>query len=72
MSTCVFPNECNYPLNEADIHNGPPHSSNFGYAYAKRMLEVQSNAYRREWNCNYSVCIPANIKNESKFTQINI
>ena len=61
MSTCVFPNECNYPLNEADIHNGPPHPSNFGYAYAKRMLEVQSNAYRREWNCDYSVCIPANI-----------
>lgn len=61
MSTCVFPNECQYPLNERDLHNGPPHPSNFGYAYAKRMLEVQSNAYRKEWNCDYIVAIPTNI-----------
>ena len=38
MSTCVFPDKCAYPLNEKDLHNGPPHPSNFGYAYAKRML----------------------------------
>jgi len=25
------------------------------------MLEVQSSAYRREWNCNYIVLIPTNI-----------
>jgi GDP-L-fucose synthase len=57
----VFPDKCTYPLNEKDLHNGPPHPSNFGYAYAKRMLEVQSNAYRREWNCDYIVVIPTNI-----------
>lgn len=61
MSTCVFPDPCTYPLNEKDLHNGPPHPSNFGYAYAKRMLEVQSSAYRKEWNCNYIVAIPTNI-----------
>lgn len=61
MSTCVFPDKCTYPLNEKDIHNGPPHPSNFGYAYAKRMLEVQSSAYRKEWNCDYIVVIPTNI-----------
>jgi GDP-L-fucose synthase len=61
MSTCVFPDQCEYPLNERDLHKGPPHPSNFGYAYAKRMLEVQSSAYRREWNCNYIVAIPTNI-----------
>jgi GDP-L-fucose synthase len=61
MSTCVFPDKCTYPLNEKDLHNGPPHPSNFGYAYAKRMLEVQSSAYRREWNCDYIVVIPTNI-----------
>ena len=61
MSTCVFPDKCTYPLNEKDLHNGPPHPSNFGYAYAKRMLEVQSSAYRKEWNCNYIVVIPTNI-----------
>ncbi len=61
MSTCVFPDKTDYPLNEKNIHNGPPHPSNFGYAYAKRMLEVQSNAYRKEWGCNYIVAIPTNI-----------
>ena len=61
MSTCVFPDKCSYPLNEKDLHSGPPHPSNFGYAYAKRMLEVQSSAYRKEWNCDYIVAIPSNI-----------
>ena len=61
MSTCVFPDKCEYPLKEKDLHNGPPHPSNFGYAYAKRMLEVQSSAYRKEWKCNYIVGIPTNI-----------
>ena len=61
MSTCVFPDKCAYPLTETDVHNGPPHPSNFGYAYAKRMLEVQTNAYRREWNCDFIVAIPTNI-----------
>jgi len=61
MSTCVFPDRCQYPLNEAFLHHGPPHPSNFGYAYAKRMLEVQSAAYRNEWNSDYIVAIPTNI-----------
>lgn len=61
MSTCVFPEKSPFPLNEKDLHNGPPHPSNFGYAYAKRMLQVQSSAYRKEWNCNYIVAIPTNI-----------
>lgn len=61
MSTCVFPDLCRYPLNEKDIHSGPPHASNFGYAYAKRMLEVQSVAYRKEWGCDYIVAIPTNV-----------
>lgn len=26
------------------IHDGPPHSSNFGYAYAKRMIDVQNRS----------------------------
>jgi GDP-L-fucose synthase len=61
MSTCVFPDNSTYPLNEKNLHNGPPHPSNFGYAYAKRMLEVQSCAYRKEWNSDYIVAIPTNI-----------
>lgn len=61
MSTCIFPVDAPYPLNEKDLHLGPPHPSNFGYAYAKRMLEVQSSAYRKEWNCNFICAIPTNM-----------
>jgi GDP-L-fucose synthase len=60
MSTCVFPDKTTYPLVESNLHQGPPHPSNFGYAYAKRMLEVQSSAYRKEWGCDFIVLIPAN------------
>lgn len=61
MSTCVFPNEGPYPLSPENLHLGQPHPSNFGYAYAKRMLEVQSRAYRAQWNLDFVVAIPANI-----------
>jgi GDP-L-fucose synthase len=61
MSTCVFPNEGPYPLKPSSLHSGHPHPSNFGYAYAKRMLEVQTRAYRAQWNMEYCVGIPTNI-----------
>jgi GDP-L-fucose synthase len=61
MSTCVFPNDGPYPLHPSNIHLGQPHPSNFGYAYAKRMLEVQSRAYRTQWGLDYFVAIPTNI-----------
>jgi len=38
LSTCVVP-DC-MEFSEKDLHNGPPHPSNEGYAYAKRMCEV--------------------------------
>ena len=42
LSTCIFPDKTTYPIDESMIHNGPPHESNFGYAYAKRMIDVQN------------------------------
>lgn len=40
LSTCVFPDKVTYPLDENKIHLGLPHDSNFGYAHAKRMVDV--------------------------------
>lgn len=34
------------------IHNGPPHESNFGYAYAKRMIDVH-NRYVMSSMCHF-------------------
>jgi len=61
LSTCIFPDKITYPINETMIHNGPPHYSNEGYAYAKRMLDTMSRAYRQEYNCNFTTIIPTNI-----------
>ena len=42
LSTCIFPDQIRYPIDETMLHLGPPHGSNAGYSYAKRMLEVQT------------------------------
>ena len=61
LSTCVFPDEVEYPLTEKKIHLGEPHNSNYPYAYAKRMAEVQSRAYNEQYDTNYVCVIPTNI-----------
>ena len=45
LSTCIFPDNVQYPINENMLHNGPPHNSNDAYAYAKRMMEIHCKAY---------------------------
>lgn len=40
LSTCVFPDKVTYPIDESAVHLGPPHSSNFGYAHGKRLVDV--------------------------------
>ncbi|KAI6126700.1 epimerase-domain-containing protein [Pisolithus sp. B1] len=61
LSTCVFPDKIDYPLTEEKVHLGPPHDSNFGYAYAKRMVDVQNHAYKEEFGCNFTSAIPTNV-----------
>jgi len=61
LSTCVFPAEVDYPLTEKKIHLGEPHFSNYPYAYAKRMADVQLRAYREQYGLNYVSVIPTNI-----------
>ena len=72
LSTCVFPNGLEDPLSEEDIHRGPPHSSNYGYAYAKRMVDIQAKAYNEQYGvvangstlsfgCKFINIIPTNI-----------
>jgi GDP-L-fucose synthase len=61
MSTCVFPADATYPLTPDQIHLGEPHQSNYAYAYSKRMVEVQSRAYRDQYGCNFVTVIPCNI-----------
>lgn len=61
LSTCVFPDKVDYPLNEKKIHLGPPHFSNDAYAHSKRMADIQIRAYKEQYGLNYKSVIPTNI-----------
>jgi len=61
LSTCVFPDNVKYPLTVDQVHQGEPHFSNYPYAYAKRMADVQIRAYREQYGLNYTSIIPSNI-----------
>jgi GDP-L-fucose synthase len=61
LSTCIFPDKTTYPIDETMIHAGPPHPSNEGYAYAKRMIDVMNRAYASEFGLAYTAIIPTNI-----------
>lgn len=61
LSTCIFPDKTKYPIDETMVHNGPPHESNFGYSYAKRLIDVQNKAYHAQHGRCYTSVIPTNV-----------
>lgn len=61
LSTCIFPDKTSYPIDETMLHSGPPHDSNFGYAHAKRMIDVSNRAYKAQYGCNFTAVIPTNV-----------
>lgn len=61
LSTCIFPDLIEYPLDENKIELGPPHQTNFAYAYAKRMSEIQIQSYNKQFGTEYFSVIPTNI-----------
>ena len=61
LSTCIFPDKIKFPIDETKLHNGPPHSSNEGYAYSKRLLETLSRCYNAQYNTDFICIIPTNI-----------
>ncbi len=61
LSTCIFPDDHGKILEADDLHKGPPHNSNYGYAYAKRMMEVLCRLYNETYGYNYQCIVPTNI-----------
>lgn len=60
-SSCAYPESAVQPYSEDQLHLGEPYSAHFAYAYAKRMLSVQSKAYNEQYGVNYLCVIPSNI-----------
>eukprot|EP00095_Tigriopus_kingsejongensis_P011501 maker-scaffold56_size446035-snap-gene-3.28 protein:Tk11501 transcript:maker-scaffold56_size446035-snap-gene-3.28-mRNA-1 annotation:"gdp-l-fucose synthetase" len=61
LSTCIFPDQTTYPIDESMVHLGPPHASNFGYSYAKRMIDVLNKGYAQQHGCNFTSVVPCNV-----------
>lgn len=60
LSTCIFPDKVE-PLTVEKLHQGPPHPSNEGYAYAKRMIDVHTRVINHTLNTTCINLIPTNI-----------
>ena len=49
------------PFREDDLWNGYPEETNAPYGLAKKMLLVQSQAYREQYGMNSVVLFPVNL-----------
>jgi len=58
---CAYPKFAPVPFKEDDIWNGYPEETNAPYGLAKKMLLVQSQAYRQQYGFNSSVLFPVNL-----------
>ncbi len=60
-TVCAYPKFTPVPFKEDDIWNGYPEETNAPYGLAKKMLLVQSQAYRAQYGFNSVFLIPVNL-----------
>ncbi|HXX76617.1 MAG TPA: GDP-L-fucose synthase [Nitrospiraceae bacterium] len=58
---CSYPKFTPIPFKEDDLWNGYPEETNAAYGLAKKMLLVQSQAYRQQYGFNSIVLFPVNL-----------
>jgi GDP-L-fucose synthase len=58
---CAYPKFAPVPFREEDLWNGYPEETNAPYGLAKKMLLVQSQAYRKQYGFNSIVLFPVNL-----------
>lgn len=64
MGGCSYPATAKSPIGEDQMWNGFPQIESAGYSIAKKMLLVQSWAYRQQYGFNSIVLIPGNVYGE--------
>jgi len=60
-TVCAYPKFTPVPFKEDDLWNGYPEETNAPYGLAKKMLLVQSQAYRAEYGFNSIYLLPVNL-----------
>jgi GDP-L-fucose synthase len=58
---CAYPKFAPVPFKEEDLWNGYPEETNAPYGIAKKMMLVQSEAYREQYGMNSIVLFPVNL-----------
>lgn len=58
---CAYPKFTPVPFKEEDLWNGYPEETNAPYGLAKKMLLVQSQAYRQQYGFNSIFLLPVNL-----------
>ncbi|MGD9855940.1 MAG: GDP-L-fucose synthase family protein, partial [Planctomycetaceae bacterium] len=60
-TVCAYPKFTPVPFDEDELWNGYPEETNAPYGLAKKMLLVQSQAYRQQYGFNAIYLIPVNL-----------
>ena len=60
-TVCAYPKFTPTPFHESDLWNGYPEETNAPYGLAKKMLLVQSEAYRQQYGYNSIFLLPVNL-----------
>jgi len=60
-TVCAYPKFAPIPFSEDDLWNGYPEETNAPYGLAKKMLLVQSQAYREQYGFNGIYLLPVNL-----------
>ena len=58
---CAYPKHTPVPFKEENLWNGYPEETNAPYGLAKKMLLVQSQAYRQQYGFNAIFLLPVNL-----------
>jgi len=58
---CAYPKHTPVPFKESDLWIGYPEETNAPYGLAKKMMAVQSEAYRQEYGFNSIYLLPVNL-----------
>jgi GDP-L-fucose synthase len=60
-TVCAYPKFTRVPFHEDDLWNGYPEETNAPYGLAKKMMLVQTEAYRAQYGFNGIFLLPANL-----------
>jgi GDP-L-fucose synthase len=60
-TVCAYPKFTPVPFREEDLWNGYPEETNAPYGLAKKMLLVQGQAYREQYDFNAIYLLPVNL-----------